>query len=362
MKERGPRIAIDGRPFIGGYSGYTTYLESIILPLIGAGWQVTLLTNKPLNPIHVVQAQCEVAMFGSERPSLWEQLSVPEYLRSHEHEVYLVGTNKGLPWRKHRRTTYVLGLLDIIPYKFPRAYLTRPGYWLRELRPVAQLISVLRTDRLVSISECSAQDIQKLFHRHATPLLLRLEREAAPKPPAEPKPQFVYVGGVDGRKRIGELLRAFAEFHAKHSTFRLVLIGKGYAEHYGDLMDELHIRDAIELTGFVDQATKLKIMSESTALVYPSQYEGYGLAIAEGFMADVPVVAGPGGSQAEVGGEAVFYIDPLDPASIAEGMRATLRPEVRQQLAKARQIQSQKLFGPQVEQAIITYFNGLVRS
>ncbi|HEY6736295.1 MAG TPA: glycosyltransferase [Candidatus Saccharimonadia bacterium] len=352
------KIVVDGRPYAGGFNGYTTYLSSIIEPLLAAGWQVTLISNRPFNEAHAaITGRCQTKVFGARRASLWEQWSVPRYLRRVRPQVYFVGTNKGLPFWKPRPTQYILALLDIIPYKFPRQYLLSPGYILKELRPVAQLISVCRADALVTISEASARDIQMVFHRQAKALLMRVKITGTPEDlPAEPTETFTYVGGVDNRKRTGELIQAFARFVQDHPTYRLVMIGRGYTEAHGALMDELGVRDKIDLPGFVDQATKMKLIAQSTALVYPSLYEGYGLAIAEGFVAGVPVIAAPGGSQSEVGGKGVYYADPLNPQAIAEAMAAVLDPAVRQQLAEGRKIQYDKLFGPAIDQNIQDFF------
>jgi glycosyltransferase involved in cell wall biosynthesis len=348
------RLVIDGRPFQGGYSGYTTYLVSIIEPLLERGFEITLLTRGALNPAHTVAKRCIVVQLPAARDWLWEQRVVPRHLAQTRPDLYLAGANKGLPWRKNRHTRYVLGLLDVIPYKFPRFYLTSLRFIVKELRPVAQLISVLRADAIITISAQSAVDIQALFRRPATSLLLRLK----PKPvraASESKPQFVYVGGVDRRKKVDVLLRAFAMFKSQHPEYNLMLIGRGY-QAFDSLMAELGVSEAVVKTGFVDEDTKFRLIAESTALVYPSLYEGYGLAIAEGFMAGVPVVAGAGGSQAEVGGEGVILVDPTSQAEIAAAMEQTLDETVRTQLAKGRWKQWPVIFGDAVENRIGQFF------
>jgi hypothetical protein len=49
----------------------------------------------------------------------------------------------------------------------------------------------------------------------------------------------------------------------------------------------------------------------------------------------VPVVAGRGGSQQEVGGDAAIYVDVADPRSIADGIREAVTPESRRRARDA---------------------------
>jgi glycosyltransferase involved in cell wall biosynthesis len=352
-----PKVAIDARPLAGGYRGYTSYLISIIEPLLEAGFDITLLTNEALNPAHEVVKRCRVEQFGSAKAWAWEQVDVPRYLDREHHDIYLVGTNKGLPWRKRKGTRYILALLDVIPFKFPRIYL-KPHYIVRELRPVSFLISIVRADELITISEASARDVQAIFHRPAKALLMWLPPLKPQK--TEPKKQFFYVGGVDARKRVDVLLVAFAEFSKRHPDYHLVLIGKGY-EVFNDLVGELKLKDKVTMTGYVDEDTKMRLIGESQAFVYPSLYEGYGLVIAEGFQAGVPGIAGPGGSQAEIGGEGVIYIDPTRPADVDAAMEQILDPQERAKLEAGMAQQVKKLFGSHIAKAIADYFSEQAR-
>jgi glycosyltransferase involved in cell wall biosynthesis len=91
-------------------------------------------------------------------------------------------------------------------------------------------------------------------------------------------------------------------------------------------------------------------------LVYPSLYEGYGLVIAEGFAAKTPVIAGQGGSQAEIGGNAVRYINPTDANDIAAAMSEVLEPTIASALVAAGTKQLAALRDPAVTQRLVDYY------
>lgn len=361
MTDAGPiRIAIDARPLAGAPCGYTIYLNSIIDCLRKADVKLTLIGNRPLQPHYDEAVGIETCLFGTGGEIRWEQHDLPDFLAKRQFDVYFTGANRGIPLRKIARTRYVLGLLDVIPYLYFRHYFLR-GWRARLRHPAmnaeafAQLIAVARADAILTISNQSAVDIRRLFHRRdVTSCLIRL-KDVEPYVAMTPKRQFAYLGGVDFRKKIDVLLHGFARFLAMHPGYRLFLIGSNYAAVV-PLIDALGMHDDVVLTGFVDHETKFRILGESQAMVYPSLYEGYGMAIAEGFQAQIPVLAAPGGSQAEVAGDGARRIDPLSPDDIATAMAEMLDPAVRQTWISRGQTQLARLTDPAIEHMVIDYF------
>jgi alpha-1,3-rhamnosyl/mannosyltransferase len=110
------------------------------------------------------------------------------------------------------------------------------------------------------------------------------------------------------------------------------------------------------LTGYVDDDAKYRIIGESVAMVYPSLYEGYGMAIAEGFQAGVPVIAGRGGSQEQVAGDGARLVDPSSPDDIAAAMEEMLTPQVRAEWVERGRRQLAVLTDPEVERELVSYF------
>ncbi len=348
-------IAIDARPLAGVHNGYTTYLGFIIAALKKANFAITLLSNQKLRAAYKMIEGCEVEIVGPSSQWRWERQFVGRYLQDHHYDLYFAGANRGMPPQRIKQTRKILGLLDTIPYKLARHYIFKYPYHFARHELAAQLSSVKNADEVITISQNSAKDIRGYVkHKPVTALLLPLH-PAKPRQSAVPHKQFVYLGGVDPRKKIANLLKAFAMFNREHPDYSLILIGRGY-EAFDGLVKKLNLQKSIRLTGYIDDDTKFEILQNSTALVYPSLYEGYGLAIAEGLLADTVVIAGRGGAQLEVGGKAVLYIDPNSPQSISQAMQKVLDPDVRAELKAQRNQQSKKITDPILEEKIGQYF------
>lgn len=364
LPDSSPRIAIDARPFSASPCGYTVYLGAVIASLRRAGLDMILLSNQPLQPIYAEIEGLPTRVFGAAGDLKWEQRDLPALLDAEPYPLYFTAANRGIPWRRNGRTRYVLGLLDVIPYLFFRDYFMKRiarRQRVAELvkQTAAQLIAVWRADAILTISQQSAADIKRLSRRRdVTSCLIPLDVE--PVPAATPRPQFVYVGGVDARKRVDVLLHAFARFAPAHPSYRLVLIGGNYRA-VEPLIGQLGLGDRVVVTGFVSHEDKVRLLAESCAMVYPSLYEGYGLAIAEGFQAHIPVIAGQGGSQAEIGGAAVRYVDPLAADEIAAAMAEMTDPAVRQQWIVRGREQLAVLSDPSVEAELVGYFTEQLR-
>ena len=66
------------------------------------------------------------------------------------------------------------------------------------------------------------------------------------------------------------------------------------------------------------------IYASTSAFIYPSLYEGFGLPPLEAMAYGCPVIASAAGAIPEVLGEAAEYFDPLEPESIASSIDSIL--------------------------------------
>lgn len=141
------------------------------------------------------------------------------------------------------------------------------------------------------------------------------------------RPYALFVGGVDPRKNLETLVRAFARLE---TGAQLVIAGGAVGwnpeatEHLEAFLGSLDptIAARVVRTGWISDPEKVALLSGATLLAYPSLYEGFGFPVLEAFAAGVPVLTSSVSSLPEVAGDAAVLVDPHDEGSIAEGMAA----------------------------------------
>ena len=130
------------------------------------------------------------------------------------------------------------------------------------------------------------------------------------------KPYFIYIGSLHKRKNIERMLKAFQLFNSENK-FDFIIVGTDMWR------GQLNLEGIIENVHFMGRKSGsdlAKWIASSSALVYISYFEGFGLPVLEGMMAGAPVISGNLTSLPEVGGNAVIYVDPFNIDSIVQGM------------------------------------------
>lgn len=85
----------------------------------------------------------------------------------------------------------------------------------------------------------------------------------------------------------------------------------------------------MELPGYVPDGRLDALIRGADLLVYPSFYEGFGLAVVEAMARGCPVVASNATSLPEAGGDAAVYFDPTDEDDMASAIRDVLADPAR---------------------------------
>ena len=208
-----------------------------------------------------------------------------------------------------------------------------------------------RADRLIAISQASADDIVDKLHvpRDRVDLTLLGHRRgltATPLPEAELRqklklgtgPYVLMVGGRKPHKNVDGLLRGFARVRAAVPDARLVLAGNPTSTEPGlrALATELSLDDHVRFLEFVDAAELEGLYAAASLFVLPSHNEGFGLPVLEAMARGVPVACSGVSALPEVGGDAARYFDPRSPTEIGAVIADVLGDgEARRRMADA---------------------------
>lgn len=121
---------------------------------------------------------------------------------------------------------------------------------------------------------------------HFVPLGVAAEFRYTPGIPVEPTQILCVCDCREQRKRIDLLLKVFARIHASNPRAHLVLGGKG-----SDALEVPHeIRSAVTTLGYVDRDMLIRLYQSSGLFLLLSDYEAFGLPIAEALTCGCPVL------------------------------------------------------------------------
>lgn len=134
-------------------------------------------------------------------------------------------------------------------------------------------------------------------------------------------PFILYLGLLNIRKGIPDILSAFASIKKKYKGLKLVLAGKSRKdfESWYDKANETSFDDVI-FTDYVTDEQKRVLLSSAEVFLFPSEYEGFGLPVLEAMACGSPVITTNISSLPEVGGDAVMYVSPNQPEELAEAI------------------------------------------
>lgn len=347
---RAMNIALDARWIFRETSGIGQHTRMLIRGLaeLNTDHRFRLVTDDP-DWIREVQAglACD-----------WPLLEVPYGLFDLRNQWELVrrlrrggvdlyhSTNYMMPlWGvpRHRRGPLrtVATLHDLIPMVF-RDH--APKSKKRRLYPMyAELMRQVaaRADALITVSESSKRDVIER---------LRLPASARDKVrvvynglepvffedhdvPRHQPPEILYVGRLDPYKNVPQLVSAFAESMRRLPVgTRLRIIGPP-DERYPEAMNlarQLDLFPYMDWEGHVSFPVLLEAYRRASVLVLPSEYEGFGLPVAEAMACGTPVICSEASSLPEVGGDAPRYVPPGDLYALVDALIEVLGDPDRQ--------------------------------
>lgn len=251
-------------------------------------------------------------------------------------------------------------LFDLIPLIYRKRYLDNPvmARWYHD-----KIAQMRRADLLLGISASAAQEaidhlgfdaegvvnissaIDDGFKRLDT---ATLDEPAVRGRYALPRPFVMYTGGIDHRKNIEGLIRAYAllpqDVRSAHQLAIVCSVHEEPRRLLTRLMRDCGLReDEVVLTGFVPEQDLVALYNAARLFVFPSWHEGFGLPALEAMQCGAPVIGAATSSLPEVIGLEEALFDPYDDQAIMQKMAQGLTDEAfRQRLLAHAPLQAAK--------------------
>lgn len=145
---------------------------------------------------------------------------------------------------------------------------------------------------------------------------INLEDYRTQSQPVLKENQITFIGRNIFYKNLDVVLKALEIVGRTVPDVHLVVVGDGPSRHRWErLAHALDLDDSVTFRGHLSHTDKLKMLSRSKALVFPSTIEGFGLVILEAFAMEKPVIASNVAPMTEIISDGVdgYLASPFDP-------------------------------------------------
>lgn len=196
---------------------------------------------------------------------------------------------------------------------------SRMNVWLAPF--FERLMIKLRYQCIHTPSEATRDDLLK-FGAKKPIHVIHNAVEPSPVQQARQDPlQFVHVGRLVFYKNLEVAIKAVNIAKKTEPQIKLVLVGGGpHKDTLQAMVAKLGLEKNVEFKGYLSAEEKLRAIAQSSALVFPSLCEGFGLVILEAFDQKKPVLVSKIRPMSDIVShqESGFVIDPNDENQWAE--------------------------------------------
>lgn len=113
------------------------------------------------------------------------------------------------------------------------------------------------------------------------------------------------------RKKVREIIIAFKNVADLFPDLRLCIVGNKGDDGYEDLLHLVknnNIEKRVDFLGRVSDKEKVKLYQKCKIYIQPTNFEGFGMAIAESMLCGAPVITSRNGAVPEVCGDSALYV------------------------------------------------------
>jgi len=365
-------LSYRGNPYSGGQGIYIHYLSRELQNL---GHEVHVLSGPPypevVDGITIHQLE-SLNLYESTRSAWQELLGVRNPLRLYEFLAVALGTfpepftfsiraynrlralqpelkfdiihdNQSLGWglllMKRLNVPVIATIHHPIPIDRQLALIQAKNLWDQfRLRRFYAFVGMQkqvarRLDRVITVSENSAQDINRILNVRHEALRVVLNGvdtdyfDGNGHIPKEANSLIMVSSGNGHIKGLPFLLEALHKVR-QDIPAKLTVVGNGTTDGKPNhLVERYGLEDAVTFTGKIDKDELARLYASSEIAVVPSLYEGFGLPAAEAMSCALPIISTRAGALPEVVGEdgkAGFLVPPADPDNLAVALKRLL--------------------------------------
>jgi glycosyltransferase involved in cell wall biosynthesis len=324
------RVAVDARELLGRRTGVGRYLENLLWRWRSGGAPAELILYTPESldlpePAPAGAVPVVVRVIPGGRGTMWEQGRLAAAIRNDPADV-LFAPGYTAPLRVAVPT--VVTVHDVSFAAHPEWFSWREGARRRWLTRR----SAEKAAAVVTVSAFSADEIVTHLGIPRSRIHV-IPSGISALPPARGvrrEPLVLFVGSIFNRRRIPDLINAFAIVAERHGSARLVLVGENrtFPPEDPELLADAHgIGDRVEWIPFARDVELADLYGRARVFAFLSDYEGFGFTPLEALAAGVPPVLADTAVARETCGEAGTYVPPGDVLAAARAIERLMTDE-----------------------------------
>jgi glycosyltransferase involved in cell wall biosynthesis len=302
-------IGVDARELLGDATGVGRYLGELMRRWTtrsdAADRQFLLYSPEHLS-VRYPEGTAEVRILPGGRGTWWEQTALARGVRADRPDVFFAPAYTAPAWLP---MPFAVTIHDVSFSRHPEWFRPREGTRRRLLtRRAARRAAVVLT-----VSRFSRQEIHDLYEVpleriRVVPNGVTHQRSAHP-PPREPL--VLYTGSIFNRRRVPDLLAAFARVVRTVPSARLAIVGDNRTWPHEDLTrvaEGFGLSDRVTFLPYLSGEPLAELYARASAFVFLSEYEGFGLTPLEALSAGTPIVVLDTPVAREVYGDAAVFV------------------------------------------------------
>ncbi|MFH1280292.1 MAG: glycosyltransferase family 1 protein, partial [Candidatus Beckwithbacteria bacterium] len=291
---------------------------------------------------------------------LWTQWRLPLdlYLKKPKPDLFLT---LGHYAPKFAPMPTLVTILDLAFIFFPNTYLKKDLFKLKNWTKS----SVKKARHIFTISNSSKKDIQKYYQVSPEKITVvypgidhqRFEKKSTTS--LISGDYLLYLGTLQPRKNLENLVLAYSKLPDKLKTNKLVIAGKkGWLyKPLFKLVKQLKLENHVIFTDYVLSKDLPGLIQQAKLLILPSFYEGFGIPVVQAMAAQTPVLVSKNSSLKEIVKSHGFYIkEPFQSQQVKQGIiqALTSKPNL-----KAAQAHAKHFSWHQSAENILEVINGI---
>jgi len=303
------RIGVDARELCGRPTGVGRYLADLLMQ-----WSVDDRARRHDFVLYAPEAvsltldarRFATRLVAGSPGTWWEQVRTPTVAADDHLDVWFA---PGYTAPLRLRVPTVVAIHDLSFVAHPEWFRVREGMRRRWLTRQ----SASRATAIVTISEFSKREvIERLNIAEERIFVIQpgigTRVRATPRPSG---PRVLFVGSIFNRRRLPDLIRAFAPIARTNSDASLDIVGENRTYPREDLhltISAEGLQDRVRLHEYVSDDQLRDLYARARAFVFLSEYEGLGLTPLEALAAGVPPVLLDTAVARESCGDAALYV------------------------------------------------------